>query len=376
MCPDWELIVVLPAEGPLRHEVDRLGVGIEVLSLPPRAAATGDYALRASAVVAAVPGAARYLLRLRRVLARLRPDIVHSNGFKMHLAAAWSRPAGAKVVWHLHDYVSRRSRSAALLRWSAHRCQAVIANSQSVADDAREALRATESPQAVLNGVDLTVFRPVGVAADLDQLAGVARAPSGIVRVGLVGTYARWKGHSTFLKAIAALPGGLPIRAYIVGGPVYQTTGSQWTRDELEAEARRLQIGERVGFIDFVASPARIFRALDIVVHASTEPEPFGLVVAEAMACGRAVIAAESGGVTEIVTPGINALMHRPGNVGDLASCITNLARDPELRTRLGRAARLRAETALGSPRFVGEICRAYDRVMANAVASVATVTA
>ena len=54
-------------------------------------------------------------------------------------------------------------------------------------------------------------------------------------------------------------------------------------------------------------------RALDVVVHASTQPEPFGLVIAEAMACGRAVVVSSGGGAAEIVTPGEDALVHEVG---------------------------------------------------------------
>ena len=80
-------------------------------------------------------------------------------------------------------------------------------------------------------------------------------------------------------------------------------------------------------------------RALDVVVHASTEPEPFGLVIAEAMACGRPVIASRAGGAAEIVEPGVDGLSFSPGDVGQLAGAIARLAADPDERRRLGEAA-------------------------------------
>ena len=81
-------------------------------------------------------------------------------------------------------------------------------------------------------------------------------------------------------------------------------------------------------------------RALDIVVHASTSPEPFGLVIAEAMACGRAVIYSQAGGAKEIATHGVSGLSHRPGNVLELAECMLTLINDTGLRARLGAAGR------------------------------------
>src|SRR6202035_1639933 len=106
--------------------------------------------------------------------------------------------------------------------------------------------------------------------------------------------------------------------AYVVGGALYQTNGSQFAIDDLRRYAADRGIGEMVGFTGFVAKPEEALRALDIVVHASTEPEPFGLIIAEAMACGRAVIASDAGGAREIFTAGVDALSHAPGNAGDL----------------------------------------------------------
>jgi glycosyltransferase involved in cell wall biosynthesis len=120
-----------------------------------------------------------------------------------------------------------------------------------------------------------------GARANLDAMSGLPQAPANTIRVGLVATLARWKGHATFLEAIARLPDPLPVRAYIVGDAMYQTEGSQYSLDELRQLARSLGLADRVGFTGFVHTPEATFRALHVVVHASTAPEPFGLVIAE-----------------------------------------------------------------------------------------------
>ena len=116
--------------------------------------------------------------------------------------------------------------------------------------------------------------------------------PSGadVVRVGLVATFARWKGHHLFLEAVARLPPSLNVRAYVIGGPVDKTEKSEVSIEELRKASARLGITDRVGFTGFVEDPAPAIRGLDVLVHASTEPEPFGLAIAEGMACGRAVV--------------------------------------------------------------------------------------
>ena len=82
----------------------------------------------------------------------------------------------------------------------------------------------------IYNAIDLQRFSPAGERMDLDAKAGLPPAAPGTVRVGLIATFAHWKGHKVFLEALARLPEDVPVRGYIIGGPIYQTDGSQWSR--------------------------------------------------------------------------------------------------------------------------------------------------
>jgi glycosyltransferase involved in cell wall biosynthesis len=180
------------------------------------------------------------------------------------------------------------------------------------------------------------------------------------VRVGLVATFARWKGHDVFLEALAAIPPEVSIRGYVIGDGVYDTAGSQHSIAELKELSEQLGLKSRVAFTGFLpAAPA--MRALDIVVHASTRPEPFGMVIAEAMACGRAVITSGAGGAGELVTPGHDALTHAPGDARSLALCIERLATDAALRQALGDNARRTASERFDSDRLARDIVAVYD---------------
>jgi glycosyltransferase involved in cell wall biosynthesis len=192
----------------------------------------------------------------------------------------------------------------------------------------------------IYNAVNHREFSPDGGALDLDALAGLPPAEAGTVRIGLIATYGRWKGHATFLDAVRRVSPSARCRAYIIGGALYDTAGSQYTRAELEGLIESSGLAGRVGLTGFVDRPAAAMRALDVVVHASTQPEPFGLVIAEGQAAGRAVIVSAAGGAEELVTDGVDALTHAPGDAGGLARAIERLATDGALRTRLGIAAR------------------------------------
>ena len=173
-------------------------------------------------------------------------------------------------------------------------------------------------------------------------------------------TYANWKGHVTFLNALAALAGSLPFRGYVIGGPIYSTGGSQVTREELTEVISKYGLTGRVGLVPFQDNPVPVYRALDIVAHASTRPEPFGLTIAEAMSCGRAVVVSAAGGAAELFREGENGLGHPPGDVVALAAAITRLLTDSVLRQRLGECARRTAVARFGVGQLLAAIADTY----------------
>jgi glycosyltransferase involved in cell wall biosynthesis len=348
--PDWNLEVVTADAGPLVSRLAELGFNVSTLPMPKRLANLGEASSRSPlAIASALIGALRYRSRLRALLARLKPDIVHSVNFKMHLLGACTRIPGAKLCWHIHDFVSNRFLTRKLMRLLSPRADAVVAISQSVARDMRAVSKAPERVRTVLNAIDLQHFRPCGPAEVLPE------GPS----VGLIATFARWKGHDVFLRAVASLP--FPVHAYIAGGSLYRTPGSQVTIDEIRSRAQALGIGDRVTFTGFLEDTAPLMRGLDIVVHASTEPEPFGLVIAEALACGRAVVASMGGGAAEFLRPGINGLGHAPGDVSGLAQCIERLVKKPSLRKQYGAEGRRTAETLFDPARMARQMIEIYE---------------
>ncbi len=351
--PEWTLYLLLGEEGPMAACAAALSVNTCVLEMPEALARSGDGA--PGKLLKAVAATWQYRKRLRDRIREIRPDVIHTNGFKMHILGAWTaRPHfgnTAALVCHLHDYVGNRPITKRLMWATVGRFTAVVANSASVAADIKKLPVRKERISSIYNGVDTTRFSPSGPGVDLDRFDGLLPAEPGTVRVGLVATFARWKGHLAFLRAISLLPPTLPVRAYVIGGPIYQTLGSQHTLRELRAEAERLGIEKKTCFTGFIEDPVTAIRTLDIVVHASTEPEPFGMVIIEAMACSKAVIASRSGGAEEIFEDGVNALGHNPGDAPGLAAQIELLARDCGLRARLGASGhrtvvrRFRAET-------------------------------
>jgi len=350
--------VLLLGAGPLEAALRVRDVAVRVLPLPPVLSGLGDSQLRnssklralarlAGTVIAVSPDAVKFLRQFRTILRELQPTLVHSNGAKSHLLLALG---GVKVpiVWHVHDFYSERPLMAKLLRNVRKSVAHIVAISDAVKRDV-ETIRPGVAITTVRNCVDTQHFSPLEREATLP------------FRVGLVATYANWKGHRVFLDALARLPSDA--QGYIVGGPIYATAGSQVTREELQSHAEALGIAGRVVFLPFQPDPVSVYRMLDVVVHASTRPEPFGLTIAEAMSCGRAVIVAAAGGAIELFTDGVDAIGYKPGDAADLARAMARILDDEPLRKRLEANARMTAVRAFAPERFGNELREVHERI-------------
>lgn len=170
--------------------------------------------------------------------------------------------------------------------------------------------------------------------------------------VGIVGRLQRWKGMHVLIEALPAVRASHPnARVVIVGGthevePDYPAA--------LRTEVARLGLEDAVIFAGFQADVPRWMQAMDIVVHAS-DREPFGIVVPEAMALGKPVIAGSEGGPSEIITPGVDGLLAPYGDAPALAGAIRQFLGDPALAARCARNAAARA-LDFSSERFAREV--------------------
>jgi dihydrolipoamide dehydrogenase len=377
VCPQWQISLLLFRDGLLRGQAEALGVAVYLLPLPDRLHRLGDSQLRAqprnrprdqpkflSGVLSggklllklgiALPVLLHFLFKLRRSLQTLAPDLIHSHGIKSHLLLALGLPRRVPMIWHLHDYYGARPLIAKGLRYLSRRASSGIAISNSVATDARSTLPDL-AIAVIYNTVDLEHFSPSPLPPPEDSQE--------CLRIGLVATYARWKGQDLFLEAAAHWLKQDPtqsVRFYIVGAAIYQTQGSQWSLDQLQTQAKDLGIQDQVEFLGFQTDVAQIYRRLDILVHASTQPEPFGLAIAEAMACGKPVIVSQSGGAAELFTPHQDAYGIPPRDSLALATALQYLAAHPQERARLGRNARQTALTKFNPDRLGGQLLSVY----------------
>jgi len=361
------LVTASPDRGGAETVVLQLLEGLDRARVEPSvvALAAGSFAgeLReagAAIVDAGTIGRMRNVGRTAGVVNRLtaairahRADIVHSHGTQAHIVgglAAWR--AGVPAVHHVHDLLDETRSMDAVLQHFALRvpAAAIVAVSHS----ARARLLASGAPwnrvRVVHNGVSLAPTPP----------AFASDGPA----VVWCGRLQRWKGAHVFLDAARIIKDAHPAaRFWIVGGTLFDKEPEY--ANELKEQAQRLRLADAVTFTGHVPSARPYIAAADIVVHSSITPEPFGLVIAEALAEGKPVVAFDEGGPAEMIESGRSGRLVAPGSTEALAAATSDLIARPELRARIAEGARSRArhfavDAMLRRMHFV------YDEVLAG----------
>lgn len=156
--------------------------------------------------------------------------------------------------------------------------------------------------------------------------------------VGMVGCFVEWKGHKVFIEAMQRVfQKRKDVFALLVGDDPLPGRG---TRCEIERMVKDLGMSKKILFLGHQNNVQIPLAAMDIFVHASVEPEPFGRVIVEAMGMERAVIATKPGGPEEIVENGVTGFLVPPGDSAALADKILELLSNESLCQSFGKKAR------------------------------------
>jgi glycosyltransferase involved in cell wall biosynthesis len=348
--------VLLLSDGPFRDRLRAEGVTVSVES---DARIQGIKKERMKfGTLAALPGILR---QVRMIAERAKPfDMVFLNTQKALILGAFSRALhGKPTVWHVHDIVSREHFGRlhlTLIKWAVKvGVDHVVANSRASAD---ALIKLTGLPRSAVpvvhNGVDMTRFGDDAsqASAVIEQRRTALGLPRDAFLVGLFGRFTQWKGQHVAIDAIARVPDA---HLVLVGDALFGETAYA---QSLRTQAEALGITDRVHFAGFQHDVASWMKAMDVIVHASTQPEPFGLVIIEAMAAGKPVIASNGGAVPEIVRHGENGMIIEPGDASKLAVAISTLQREPEMAKRIAAQGHADAGQHFSIDRYLQQMTR------------------
>jgi len=356
-------IAVLPHEGPL---VSRLrSAGCRVVILP----------MMQIRSVRSVGYQARYIarfwpsvFRLAALMRRERADLVHSNSlYSLH--GPWAALlARVPHVCHVREIPDAPKPLQKLLTTTAARLSArVIPMTHAVAGLFPPNGASGSKVTVIPDGIDLTAFDPSVSGA---RIRRELRIPADVPLVGFVGRLDPWKGADVFVRAAAEVAERCPEARFLVCGgdlPGYEAYAEGVRRLALE-----VGLGGRIYFTGWtyrLDDIPEVMAALDVLVHTSTRPEPFGLVLVEAMATAKPVVASNNGGVPEVVEAGVTGHLVEPENWRAVAAAVDDLLANPSRAAAFGAAGRARVERLFEVRAYVDKVQALYASIIRPAAA-------
>jgi glycosyltransferase involved in cell wall biosynthesis len=355
----YEIVVVLPGEGPLSEALNDLGVSYCLLPvggyslLRKNAADVANYGLRFPWLT----------LSIWRIIRRERIDLVYANSARTFLWGTLACvPARRPILWHLYSTLVD-SKTIALLNLFGR-----LPNVRKILSVCKStsmpfpALRAKMAISYV--GVDTEAFHP---HPDLGEEFRSELDVSGSTKlVGIVGNLIPLKGQDVFLKAASQVCAKIPnVRFAIIGQMRSGDAESQAFSDRLQQMVTDSGLMGKVTFTGYYPDILKAINGLDLLVS-SSRAEAMPLVILQAGACGKPVIASAIGGVPEIIQVGINGRLCRGGDDAEFANAVVEALSDPIQLARMGDAARKITIEKFSVQRFAARVEEQIEIVLAR----------
>lgn len=353
-------------EGPLVDQL-RDSVSVHVIVLKKSVASASRQSLGFASIlkIGELVAIAQHIRQVTRRMRELKVDLVHTNSLKSDIIGGIAgRLAGLPVVWHVRDRIAPdylpthvvrvfRALSKVIPTFVIAVSEASLATIISTRDGA-----ALSSRAAVLYD-GLSAAALAGSTTSSESTSTPNDRPR---RIGLVGRICPWKGQHIFLQAASQVHKEFPdVRFEIVGAPLF---GEEPYEQELRELTSKLRLEDVVSFTGFVHDVPRRIAELEIMVHASTISEPFGLVAIEAMAQSKPLIATRGGGIPEIVIDQVTGLLIPMNDADAMARAMITLLRNPGSGEQMGRQGRARVEAHFTLEQTVHDVEQIYRRVL------------
>lgn len=296
---------------------------------------------------------AGHALEVRRLASLLRPQLVFAWGTRAAIACAAAiegaepRPA---FVFQNNDFLQGPV-IASIARSVARRADAIVAPSAAVTRDFDPRGTLEDRAQLIAPGIDVSAY---------DTESDPAEPPEALLLGALVG----WKRPRLALEAVALAAREIPDLSLTIAGPVIDSEGERLA-EALRRRAERSDLAGRVRFAGTLDDPREAIARATCLIHCA-EREPFGMVLVEALASSRPVIAPDQAGPAEIVDSSCGRLF-RPGDPRSAAEALVDVIGTPGLASELGEAGRERAESLFDVDRSAGRYAELIDDLTSSA---------
>lgn len=312
----FKVYVVLPCQGPLLEEMKKIkDVQIDLYEVA---------VLRRKNL--SLKGGISYFVQLHNSIKYLKDyirekkiDIVDTNTAVVFPGAIAAKRSKKKSVWHIREIIKNKYENKVISFMMEHYSDLIIANSKATG----EALNVSqEKIRVVYNAVE-------------DKKEN--RKDHKQFTVGMAGRINRWKGQKLFIDMAEKVHEKYQDVLFEIAGEAYE--GEEYLKTDIQNYIDRKKMQDYVILLGQVNDMSQFYSKIDLFVLPSTQPEPFGLVLIEAMEYGVPVIATNHGGPVEIIRNGVDGYLVDYNDCDEMFNRVIMLLESSMLRCQMGKAA-------------------------------------
>ena len=337
----YKIFVLLPTDGALKNEIKKIPeVRVDIFELA---------VLRRKNL--SPKGAIRYIRDfvvsyqfLKRYVREYEIDIVDTNTSVIFVGAIVAKRNGLRSIWHVREIIKSNFENRVISSIIQRYADCVIVNSKATGEN----LKANKNKiEVVYNAVEEQKQSP--------------RKQHEALTVGMAGRINRWKGQSLFVDVAERVKREFPEVIFKIAGETY--IGEENIKQELIDYIKEKGLSQTVQLLGQVDDMLAFYSSIDVLVLPSIQPEPFGLVLIEAMECGVPVIATNHGGPMEIIEDGVSGYLVDYSEATQMANRVIELLLDKEKRLSIGSEGKIRKRGLFSVCEMVKKMERIYDKI-------------
>lgn len=340
----FSVSVILPCQGPLVEEMGKLeSVKVEIYKV----AVLRRKNLSLKGGITYIKDLIKSTVFLKRFIRENEIDIVDTNTAVVFSGAIAAKHCGIKSVWHIREIIKNKMENKVISMVMNRYADIIVANSVSTGD---ALLINKEKIRVVYNAVEGECF--------------ICKKEHNPLVVGMAGRINRWKGQKLFVDMADIVHKRFPSVLFKIAGDAY--TGEEYLKEELRKYIEEKKLENNILLLGQVTNMKEFYEGLDVFVLPSIQPEPFGLVVIEAMEYEIPVVATKHGGPIEIISEGQDGYLVDFTAANQMAEKVELLLSDEMLRKRMGRYGSKKQREKFSVSAMVGEIEKVFREVMNN----------
>ncbi len=358
---NFKAIVILPNDGPLKKLLEKNN--IQVIVFPVLKVSRDFFNFKN---IASIPFKIISKTKaLNKVLNTTKVDLVHSNTLAVLLGAFYAKRYNIRHVWHVHEIIRKPKLVKILYPLLVNRLSHSVVFNSVASKDFLCSNHPALLRKAIVNLNGIQRDKPTTESSEIKHVKKeLLSVKEKDIILCLVGRISKWKGQQLLLEAFDRVkPKFKNLKLIFVGSA---PPNQDYLVKELQLQIHALNLENDCKIIDFQENIWKIWDTINIAVVPSTEPEPFGLVAVEAMLAKKPVIAANHGGLKEIILNNKTGYLFKPNDSVDLSNVITKLLSNPKNIKQFGMNGKERSKNLFSIDRHLDQFILLYKKILVD----------